>query len=75
MGKEHEIDVEALPWGPDDEKVPAGIETVVPAVEIRPRRGLTVDEVMTRKKSGTYEKIIISHVGSEEGVEIKEDPG
>ncbi|KAF2455098.1 hypothetical protein BDY21DRAFT_387218 [Lineolata rhizophorae] len=29
-----DIDVDALPWGPDDERVPAGIETVVPAEEV-----------------------------------------
>ncbi|KAL8825562.1 MAG: hypothetical protein Q9191_004332, partial [Dirinaria sp. TL-2023a] len=33
LGREAEIDVEALPWGPEDERVPAGIETVVEAQE------------------------------------------
>lgn len=36
------IDVENLPWGPEDERVPAGIETVVVADEVRPKRGATV---------------------------------
>ncbi|KAF2152028.1 P-loop containing nucleoside triphosphate hydrolase protein, partial [Myriangium duriaei CBS 260.36] len=34
-----DIDVENLPWGPDDENVPAGIETVCYAAEVRPARG------------------------------------
>ena len=34
-----EVDVEALPWGPDEEDVPAGIETVVEAVEVGGRDG------------------------------------
>lgn len=33
------IDVDALPWGPEDENVPAGIETVVLAEQVGPRRG------------------------------------
>lgn len=42
------IDIDALPWGPE-EQVPAGIETVIPAEEIRPRtrRGVVeIDGVM-----------------------------
>ena len=75
MGKESEIDIDALPWGPDDEKVPQGIETVVPALEIRPRRGLTVDEVMVNRASGKNQKMALSQVGGDECIEIKEDPG
>jgi DEAD/DEAH box helicase domain-containing protein len=37
-----EIDVDNLPWGPEDERVPAGIETVVVAEEVRPKKGATV---------------------------------
>lgn len=37
-----EIDVDDLPWGPEDERVPAGIETVVVAEEVRPKKGSTV---------------------------------
>ena len=36
------IDIENLPWGPEDERVPAGIETVVVAEEVRPKKGATV---------------------------------
>ena len=37
-----EIDVDNLPWGPEDERVPAGIETVVVAEEVRAKRGVIV---------------------------------
>ncbi|KAL9603442.1 MAG: hypothetical protein Q9219_001129 [cf. Caloplaca sp. 3 TL-2023] len=40
LGREKEIDVEALPWGPEDERVPAGIETVVEAGEVPVARGV-----------------------------------
>jgi len=39
-----EIDVDALPMGPE-ESSPAGIETVLPAVEVRPVRGKTREEI------------------------------
>jgi DEAD/DEAH box helicase domain-containing protein len=38
LGKADEIDVDALPWG-DEEMAPAGVETVVPAEEVRMVRG------------------------------------
>ena len=37
-----EFDVDALPWGPEDERVPAGIETVVLASEVRAKPGAIV---------------------------------
>ena len=40
-----EIDVENLPWGPEDERVPAGSETVCYASEVRGRDGLRVEEL------------------------------
>ena len=52
-----EIDVDSLPWGPEDERVPAGIETVVVANEVKPKPGVTVrveggddGEIMTVKE-------------------------
>jgi DEAD/DEAH box helicase domain-containing protein len=39
-----DIDVDALPMGPE-ETAPAGIETVVVATEIRPVRGKTIEEI------------------------------
>lgn len=38
------IDIDKLPMG-DEERAPVGIETVIPAVEVRPGRGLTSDMV------------------------------
>ena len=45
-----EIDIDNLPWGPDDERVPAGIETVVVAEEVRPRRGNMVNVVEVKRE-------------------------
>jgi DEAD/DEAH box helicase domain-containing protein len=42
LGKANDIDVDALPWG-EDEVIPGGIETVVPAEEIRMVRGKWMD--------------------------------
>lgn len=42
LGRTDDIDVDALPWGEDD-TVPAGIETVVEAEEVRMVRGKMVD--------------------------------
>lgn len=44
-----EIDVDALPMG-SDETVPAGIETVILAEEIRPRRGMRVEVVDVKRE-------------------------
>ncbi|ORY00666.1 hypothetical protein BCR34DRAFT_575517 [Clohesyomyces aquaticus] len=49
LGKAEEIDVEALPWGEED-TVPAGIETVVEAEEVRMVRGKMVDGVWVKKE-------------------------
>lgn len=40
-----DIDVDALPWGPDDEAVHAGVETVVEAAEVRGRHGRRILEI------------------------------
>jgi DEAD/DEAH box helicase domain-containing protein len=45
-----EIDIDALPWGPDDESVPAGFETVVIAEEIRPAAGRTVEVIEVKRE-------------------------
>lgn len=47
-----EIDVDALPWGPD-EAVPAGIETVVVADEVRPARGSQVLTIEIDRRGGS----------------------
>ena len=58
-----EIDVESLPWGPEDERVPAGIETVVEAAEVRGRDGRNVPvrnfERVTIKKEKVDDVIVI----------------
>lgn len=80
LGKEDEIDVDALPWGPDDERVPAGIETVVAAEMVRPARGRVLEEVLVKREAGGVQRVIVDRVGDgeDEGgrevVEIKEEP-
>ena len=76
MGKEKEIDVENLPWGPEDEKTPAGIETVVAAETVRPARGRLVEEVLVKREGGGVRRVVLGRVGEGEGevVEIKEEP-
>ncbi|KAI4213531.1 MAG: hypothetical protein LQ351_003755 [Letrouitia transgressa] len=50
LGQEHEIDIDALPWGPDDERMPAGIETVVLAEEVRPAKGRRIEVVEVKRE-------------------------
>ena len=72
-----EIDVENLPWGPEDERVPAGIETVVFADEVRPARGRHVDVIeVKREGGGTTRRVVVGGGGGgdDEIVEIKEEP-
>ncbi|KAF2489455.1 P-loop containing nucleoside triphosphate hydrolase protein [Lophium mytilinum] len=47
LGKADEIDIDALPWG-EEESSPAGIETVIEAEEVRPGRGVRVDDVVVK---------------------------
>ena len=49
LGKEKEIDIDALPFGEED-TVPAGIETVVPAEEVRVVRGKFVEGIFIKKE-------------------------
>lgn len=77
-----EIDVDNLPWGPEDERVPAGIETVVVASEVRPRRGNLVDVVEVKREGGGTRRVVVDAMGSDEAegsdgddvVMIKEEP-
>ena len=57
LGKE--IDVDNLPWGPEDERVPAGIETVVLAEEVRPRAGRVVEVVEVRREGGGARRVVV----------------
>lgn len=49
LGKEKEIDVDALPFGEED-VVPAGIETVIPAEEVRMMRGKMVNGILIKEE-------------------------
>jgi DEAD/DEAH box helicase domain-containing protein len=48
-----EIDVDSLPWGPE-ERTPAGIETVVLAEEVRPRKGVNVEVLESIRKNRSH---------------------
>ncbi|KAK4962212.1 hypothetical protein LTR28_004660 [Elasticomyces elasticus] len=76
-----EIDVDSLPWGPEDERVPAGIETVIAAEEIRPRRGARVDVVEIKREEGAMRRVVVDQVADSEDlfhdadmVVIKDEP-
>ncbi|KAK1814572.1 ATP-dependent 3'-5' DNA helicase [Friedmanniomyces endolithicus] len=73
-----EIDVESLPWGPDDERLPAGIETVVLAQEVRPRRGALVEIVEVKREEGGTRRVRVGAVRGEDAerevVVIKDEP-
>ncbi|PNS16315.1 hypothetical protein CAC42_6422 [Sphaceloma murrayae] len=68
-----EIDVENLPWGPEDERVPAGIETVALATEVRPARGRRVEVVEIKREDGGTRKVVVGEVTGDDGVVIKEE--
>ncbi|KAK3051234.1 ATP-dependent 3'-5' DNA helicase [Extremus antarcticus] len=65
-----EIDVDNLPWGPEDERVPAGIETVIVATEVRPRPGRVVDVVEVKREGGGTRRVV---VGAEAGDAANDD--
>jgi DEAD/DEAH box helicase domain-containing protein len=71
-----EIDVEALPMGPE-EFSPAGIETVVVATTVGPRHGRLVEVVEVKREGGGKEVIVVDEVdeqGLEREVMIKAEP-
>ena len=79
LGQEGDIDVDALPWGPDDENTPAGIETVIAAEAIRPARGKILEEIVIKRESDGVPRVVLDHVGcgggigSQEVIEVKEE--
>ena len=79
LGKEGDIDVDALPWGPD-ETTPAGIETVVAAETIRPARGQILEEVLIKREPSGVQRVVLDHIGdgredgSQEVIAIKDEP-
>ena len=58
LGRQDEIDIDALPWG-DEESVPAGIETVVEAQPVSARPGMRVEEVLVHRERRGREVITI----------------
>lgn len=51
LGREVEIDIDALPWG-EEEHTPAGIETVCIAEEVRPARGREIKVIEMKREPG-----------------------
>ena len=58
LGRQDEIDVDALPWG-EEEQSPAGIETVVAAEEVGPRSGVRLEEMVVKREKRGREIILI----------------
>jgi DEAD/DEAH box helicase domain-containing protein len=49
LGRESDIDIDALPWGEDD-VVAAGIETIVPAETVKMARGKIIDGILVKEE-------------------------
>lgn len=62
-----DIDIDALPEG-EDERVPAGIETVIGAVEVMGRDGRRVEESEVKRERSDEELIVIKDEDGEERV-------
>lgn len=60
-----EIDIDALPEG-EEERVPAGIETVIGASEVMGRDGRRVEEKDVKREKGDDELIVIKDEDGEE---------
>ncbi|MCJ1251388.1 hypothetical protein MMC30_008621 [Trapelia coarctata] len=77
LGRQAEIDIDALPWG-EEERVPAGVETVIAAEEVRPRRGMRVGVVEVKREEGGSRSMVVGVVGDEGaeevGVVVKDEP-
>lgn len=77
LGRESEIDADSLPMGGD----PAGVETVVPADEIRPARGARVEVIEIKRERGGARRVVVDSLtdGSwneqEDSLDIKAEPG
>ena len=80
LGREKDIDIEALPWGPEEESTPAGIETVIAASEIRPARGTRVEVIEVKREQGGTRRVVVGSYGHPEDeraddvVVIKDEP-
>lgn len=80
LGREKDIDVDALPWGPEEESTPAGIETVVAASEVRPARGTRLEVIEVKRERGGTRRVVVDTYGNPEDeaeddvVVIKDEP-
>lgn len=71
-----EVDVDSLPYG-EEENVPAGIETVIMAEEVRPKRGHVVPVVEVKREGGGVRRVVVGEVQNRdesEAVIVKEEP-
>lgn len=78
LGREKEIDVDSLPMG-EEEQTPAGIETVVPAEEIRPARGSRIEVIEIKREPDGSRRVVVDScdgAGDEqhEVLTIKDEP-
>ena len=75
LGKEGEIDIDAIPWG-EEERTPAGIETVCLAHEVRPAKGRRVDITEVKRKPEGVQRLVVGNVQDAvgEAVTIKNEP-
>jgi hypothetical protein len=60
--------VDALPWG-EDERVPAGVETVVIAEEVAPRRGYKVQEIQIKREDSEVDVHQVSEIHMEGAIQ------
>ncbi|KAF2762997.1 DEAD/DEAH box helicase-like protein [Pseudovirgaria hyperparasitica] len=67
-----EIDIDALPWGPE-ESTPAGIETVVLADEVRPARGRMIDVIQVKREEGEETDTAVVDAVASDGEEGLDD--
>ncbi|MCJ1232312.1 hypothetical protein MMC14_000261 [Varicellaria rhodocarpa] len=68
LGREGDIDVEGLPWGEED-RVPAGIETVVEANEVRAGAGRVAEVIVVkREEGGDGRRVVVATGIQEEGL-------
>ena len=71
LGREREIDVDALPWGPEDERTPAGVETVVAAEEVQPARGRRIEIVEVKREGGGIRRVVVGSSAGEEAEDVE----
>ena len=69
-----EVDIDSLPWGPEDERVAAGIETVIAASEVRGPRGRRIEVVDVKREGGrTVREVVDVENGEDDEIAVKEE--